>query len=262
MGLRDLPTENLDQIFLFMDIAAMLNLCSTSKEFDQFCQNDTLWMIKMKQDYGVVVKPEGFTWRRTYFEAAKDRLRQVDVSVGGQIRGQIWYSVNQSIATVITEAIKRYPNGYRYAYLVFEDIEGESLEIVIGETSLDKLSSYPQSIAEQKLTLMRIELSDVKETRVTFYDIRSRRIVYYWLREDQTIGGFLDEANKFVPGFTHITAHDISNPPRRVLRDYTISNSPESRVKNFLEATRSVGIVVDPIAFRYGPVPADAIPIF
>lgn len=68
-----LPThvpEIISQILLALDYKDLMNTCQTNKDFNEVCQDNYFWKLKVEQDYGTVTedKPSNITHRQQYFD--------------------------------------------------------------------------------------------------------------------------------------------------------------------------------------------------
>lgn len=63
----NLPPELLFDMLLDMDLAPMMRLCGSTPELYNFCQDESLWRIKVQRQYGVAqYVPNGMTHQEQY----------------------------------------------------------------------------------------------------------------------------------------------------------------------------------------------------
>ena len=78
-----LPPEMMNQIILNLPPAALMNFCTTSTQFREYCRNDSFWRAKFQHDYpGRMNKPDHMKWEEYYKRAFLGLQYSFPISAG------------------------------------------------------------------------------------------------------------------------------------------------------------------------------------
>ncbi len=75
--LYSMPDEVIWEIIKTLPVGDILSLCSSTKRFEPFCQDELLWKELMRRDFGVDAKPQNMTWEMLYFSRIPSRYRGI-----------------------------------------------------------------------------------------------------------------------------------------------------------------------------------------
>lgn len=112
--MQSLPPELDYKIFLFLPVESVLNMCQVNTRFN-ICNNEHFWKDKVELEYFdyIQYKLPNTTWRNTYLELAKNKIRSFPIMYDGEQVGNIWLRYDNTITesySLITELFKQITN--------------------------------------------------------------------------------------------------------------------------------------------------------
>lgn len=197
-SLIGMPAEVIRNMMSFMTVSQILNLCETSKQFNQFCNDENFWMEKLKANFGINAPVPGKTWKQSYIDVATNTIRKINIVSTVGFLGERWVSLEDVVMDVAREVGKERGIEPRFVSIIYSS--GMIFGVWEGKITSDFETKEGQFFSDFDFTMIStLVIADVD----SFYIRVERNDQVAWIPETASLRYLISWIRAYYPNATY-----------------------------------------------------------